>query len=576
MQLSAEQSKALKTNKPCYVIGGPGTGKTILLVERARRLIQSGVKPDSIYIACFSYRSYLHLDWLIKQTLGKEGEGLHVGTFRDFALQELERGNQPKLKIADGVVVRRNLRKAMHEVGFEGTVGEAEHIIRDFKARARKPDENEPYFDLMKVYKVFMDQDELVDRYDVVRQHIIAMANDTAQPCPAKHMLVDNIQDATQIQLYWLGEHLKTGTQLFACGNDDQCIFKRDGALGQEVFESLSGLDGINIQRFYLTQNYRNPAVLDKPLAGIINPIRHRLDKELQYVKNTKNQLKTFEAASSRQEIATMIKRVKAASEKHKQARIGVVVRRGYQAFAISRALTLAGVKHAGLYRSIWEAPGAILMMDFMETLLNTASDSQLRNVLVGMGLNTALVDALFTNGVVAQDWLKNGALLPDGIDLPNSTLQEYAPLQRKLVGLYTAMVNKETNPRKVFKAGAHDLLDRLSNEDKRDALFALEILTSLKGNLKEALPALKKDRVPNVNARIIIAPAREVRNMEFDILFLPLCNSDNWPYDGYKTLPADEGTERRLLYLALSRAKGDVAISYHKDITPFLTDLPQ
>ena len=157
--------------------------------------------------------------------MGEKSKGIVLGTTVDLpllAIRQTEKENIPK--VADNNFVRRLLRQAMAEVGFTGHVKEAEHIMRAFKSRGRKPSETEDHYDLFRAYKQRLEQTGLCDRHDLVRKHIIGMRNDTYEALAVKHVFIDNFQDVTQIQLLWLVDHLKAGAKVYVqdevCGHE--------------------------------------------------------------------------------------------------------------------------------------------------------------------------------------------------------------------------------------------------------------------------------------------------------------------------------------------------------------------
>src|SRR5690606_22543400 len=144
-----------------------------------KALLKQGVSPSDIAILVFSYRSLMVMRAFLQQELGDVAAHLIVGTNVDLPLLAMGQTDKKNLpKVADNNFVRRMLRQAMVEVGFLGSVGEAEHIMRSFKSRGRKPSETEDNYDLFRAYKQRLEQANLFDRHDIVRKHIIGMRND--------------------------------------------------------------------------------------------------------------------------------------------------------------------------------------------------------------------------------------------------------------------------------------------------------------------------------------------------------------------------------------------------------------
>ena len=194
--LSTEQKQIIGHEGSCSVVGAPGTGKTVVLVEKVAALLEKGVAPEDIYVIAFTYYSWQILAGKLKERLGDVAEKLNIGSLRVFSQKQIELDEGKKLVFSTDKQARRYLRQAMREVGFKGSAVEAEHIIRYFKSLARKPDETAKHYDLLCAYKRFCE----MDRYDVLRKHILGMRKKEYKKVPMKYAFIDNFQDITRIQ----------------------------------------------------------------------------------------------------------------------------------------------------------------------------------------------------------------------------------------------------------------------------------------------------------------------------------------------------------------------------------------
>jgi superfamily I DNA/RNA helicase len=73
--------------------------------------------------------------------------------------------------------------------------------------------------------------------------------------------------------------------------------------------------------------------------------------------------------------------------------------------------------------------------------------------------------------------------------------------------------------------------------------------------------------------AQVLVAPTREVRNMEFDCVFLPFATKNIYPYP-YKVMGTKHAGDRRKFYLAMTRAKSTLIISYNDKPSPYVKDI--
>lgn len=554
--MSKTQLNITKHQGSCLVFGAPGTGKTYTLVERIAHLIESGVNPQEIYLIAFTYYSWQILFHKLKERLGAAvAEKIHIGTCRIFAQNQMEKDVETELVFATDKQARRSLRQAMREVDFKGSAVEAEHIVRNFKSMARKPAETAKYFDLFMAYKGYCE----MDRYDILRRHIVGMRQGEMNLVPMRYVLVDNFQDITHIQFLWLLEHMKAGAQVSAFGDDDLCVFKRDGALGSGVLKDFKEQKGV--KTFTLTKCFRLSEKLGQTALTVVGKVPDRFEKEV-YFNPKKNIEVSFDGYSSaEEELLILAEKIKAIPA---DKRIGVIARTDWDALRIQKIFEKNGIEHSSFAHKIWEIPGAIMVIDLLSLIMNQATDVHLRNVLVGYGLNQQLIEMLFKGGLHAHNWLAEGAKLPKDLQLPSSALGDFIAIQRQLLGYYCLLKSKSSSPQEVFKAASFDMIERMNYEDKFNALIAVDTLLNLKGPLREVLPQIRQGKEPNMLDRILLGPVRDMRNLEFDAVFMPLANEKVYPFAGYRVLPVDESHDRRLFYMGVTRTSGSLSISWY------------
>lgn len=575
IHLTDQQNEALKHEGHLLLLGMPGTGKTTVLVEKIARLLERGIKPEEIGVATFAWRSLQHTRALLEERFGKkETKQLRLGTLVDFALQQLQTDPDHPLLYCNNTQVRYFLRQAMANpnVKFEGTVNEAEQIIRQYKGRAAKPKDGESpqFLTLFQVYQDILTKAGQIDRHDVMRKHLVGMRNETVMPPSLKYIVLDNIQDATQIQILWLISCAADGIKLILAGDDDLCVFVRSGALGpRAVYDLEEAVTGL--KQFMLTRNFRLGAEQLRAGDAVLRELGgDRITKTSEPKTGEGGALKILTAAEPHAEMALLVGNVKSYIERHPKNRVGIVVRQDLLARQVSYALTQAKIYHSDFARSLWEDPSAALVLDILEVLLDSADKSKLRNVLLGYGFSATAFDQLVAGGLKAERWLKNGAPVPE-VEIPVQAQKDLAKLRRRLQGYYRLMA--AGHGKKVFKAAVADAIELMSDDDRVRALYGLEELLSLKGKLAEQLEALRQTPEPDPMAQVLVAPVREVRNMEFDCVFMPFATKNIFPY-AYKVVGVKHAGERRKFYLAMTRARSTLVISYNDKPSPYIKDI--
>lgn len=582
-QWSTAQAGALKHNDSALVVGMPGSGKTLLLLEKTARLTAANKK---VALCTFAFRGLEYLKTYAqghfpKLTAQVAAGNLRAGTIRDLAAQQLQAAGQT-FTFASNNQVREVLRTLVVEQAFTGTLQEAEHIIRSAKSRAKKLPENDRHYGFVTAYKQKLDALGLVDRHDIIRRHVLGMKEGTVPPLPVNHIMLDNLTDATELQLIWLQMHLNSGIQLTMAADDDTTIFARDGAIGVEAITQVE--EWPDVTRFDLPATFRLPQNLTPAIVKIARQLRTRVDKDEKSLGIPSAELRAeafpnavAEHAYLTATVSQLLAQAQAASGTSTNRSIGILTRDDFTATLITHVLRKAGLNPASFARLIWENPTPQLILAMLYVLLGQATNAHLQLVLMGFGLPPATVAGFFTQGLNAEHWLGRGCPLPP-LDGLSPTLQVTAQrVRRAFSGAWQLLQAKSLTPHQVFKSLVAELLTSLPESEHHQALLATDALLSLTGKLTEILPRVMQETLPNMQSPIIVAPVREVRNMEFGTVILPHAGAGNWPQPPHTLLGPNPDHERRLFYLALTRTRGPLLITWHTpQATPFLTELQQ
>ena len=559
MNFNEKQKQVLEISGNSLVIGGPGTGKSMVIVAKVKTLISQGVNPETIALACFTPKSALVFKALMLKFIGNDAKRIKYSTFKDLAEFELKQSGSIVGEFADNSQMRRLLHQAKSATGFKGSIHEAEHVIRSFKSRAKKPQTTDEYYDLFSKYQDLLHNRNWYDRYDCLRQHLIAMRNDIAQPARIKYLFVDCAQDMNQIQLLWTLEHSAQGVKVMLCVDDDQCVFQRSGALGSKVIDTTTDFD-VPFEKVILDTSYRLTNNLREKAYKVVQLADQRYSKGDLHTADRDSNIEVKQYNSHKQEMESLVSNIRHYFKSNPQGRVGVITRNDEDGHFVAKSFMEQRFPFTDLTRNIWEMPGAIVVIDMLEVILGIANNAVLKNVLSTLGLHAKTIDALFAKGMQAEGWLQNGAKLDKSGVTEETESKKITQIQSMLTSYYN--VRLELSIKEIFKALCFELMKTMSPEDKKDALYAIEQVLSFKGNIKENIDDIRKDRQLNPNSQLTVGPVREFRNMEFDVVFMPFAEANTYPYD-YKVLGKKNSSDRRIFFTALTRSRSSVYVSY-------------
>ncbi|MCP4355349.1 MAG: ATP-dependent helicase [Proteobacteria bacterium] len=561
MHLTELQNQVISDNSNYIVIGGPGTGKTTILLTKIKNLISSGVASKDIAVACFNPKHIQLFRGILEKSSGSKAKDIHLGTLNDLAIPELKAVNALKGTFAEEAQTRRLMHQVKILTHFKGSLIEMDHIIKTFKSKAKKPQEGEEFYEVFAKYQDLLTSRGFFDRYDCLRQHLIAMRNNIANPNSIKHLFIDNAQDTNYIQVLWMLEHAEAGIKVNLFLDDDQCLYQRSGAVGSKVVDIVTDCE-IPFKKIILNKSFRLSTELSEAAYKVVSLADQRYKKGELETSFTNGNLFINKYNSRKQEVDSVISSLKQFFKKNAKSRVAVITRSDNDAMYISNLFKEAGVNHEKFYKSIWEMPGAIVIIDMLELLMGNSTDRTLKNVLISLGLGETTVNLLFAKGVQSKEWLQNGAKLDKSAIQDDSELKNIIKIQEILTSYYK--LRTKLSIKDIFKSLCFELMKEMNVNDKIYALRAIESVLAFKGNMQKNIDKARSKKTYRFNHPIMLGSVKEIRNLEFDAVFMPFCDKDKYPYD-YKVLGIKNSNDRRIFFTSMTRSKGDIYISYSK-----------
>ena len=305
--LNPRQAEAvLHGDGPLLVIAGAGTGKTRTLIYRVARLVEIGHPPSSILLLTFTRRASEEMLRRAATLLDRRCEKVSGGTFHSFANAFLRRhaaeagfgNNFTILDRADSEDLVGLLRHEVH-AGHKTVRFPRKETLADLFSRAVNRQEDisaavereAPHFlyclddivTIARLYEAAKRERNLMD-YDDLLVHLAALlrGNEAIRRQASetyRHILVDEYQDTNRIQAEILRLLAFTHDNAMAVGDDSQSIYSFRGANFRNIMDFPSDFPGTKV--VFLEENYRSRQPILDVTNEIIAGAREKFPKHL-------------------------------------------------------------------------------------------------------------------------------------------------------------------------------------------------------------------------------------------------------------------------------------------------------
>ncbi len=614
----AQQKPVLHKEGPLIVIAGAGSGKTRVLTYRIAHLMASGVDSFSILALTFTNKAAREMKGRIADLVGEsEAKNLWMGTFHSvFARilrQEADKLGYPSnFTIYDTQDSDRLIAAIIKEMGLDKDIYKYKQIrsrISAFKnslitVKAYYNDYDLQEADTMAkrpqmgaIYKEYvercfkagaMDFDDLLLRTNELLNRfpeVLAKYQDRF-----RYILVDEYQDTNHSQ-YLIVRALSDRYQnICVVGDDAQSIYAFRGANINNILNFQKDYEDVALYR--LEQNYRSTKTIVAAANSIIQHNKNKIDKVVWTSNDTGPPIQLNRLPTDAEEgrhVASSIFEFKM-QEQRKNADFAILYRTNAQSRALEDALRKRDIPYriyGGL--SFYQRKEIKDVLAYLRLIVNPKDEESLKRVInyPARGIGQTTVDklvigakqhglSLFETMIKASELglsLHSGALtklsnfvtLLQRFKIENETLNafEITDLVTKKIGLVQEL-KKDATPEGIARIeNVEELLNGI-----RDFTEGQRELADATGSLSEFLEDvalatdLDQDDDPSID-RVALMTIHLAKGLEFPYVYIVGLEEDLFPSAMSLNTRAELEEERRLFYVALTRAEERAFLSY-------------
>jgi DNA helicase II / ATP-dependent DNA helicase PcrA len=594
--LNSEQLDAVTLpDEHALILAGAGSGKTRVLTTRIAWLIKGGrVTPAGVLAVTFTNKAAREMLTRVGAMMTVNPRGMWIGTFHGLCNRMLrahaqEAGLPRTFQILDSqdqLAALKRLLKGMNVDEERFPPREVQYFINDRKeegVRAREvPPADE---DTRRKAELYAAYDEQCQREGVVdfpellmRSYELLARNEILREHYARrfrHILIDEFQDTNRLQYRWLKLFRSQDAKYFAVGDDDQSIYTFRGANVGNMADFEREFRVAKVIR--LEQNYRSHGnILDAANALIANN-RNRLGKNLWTEAGKGEPVRVFEGESDNDEARWLVQEVQSqAREGTALSQMAVLYRSNAQSRVMEHALFSQGIpyrvygglrfferaeiKHALAYLRLLATPdddnSFLRVANFPPRGIGARTVEQLQDAAKQAGVSLMkVVDgskaALFKNLIEGMRAETQGLPLKEAVEvvIAKSGLVEHYKNERE------GADRIENLEELVNAAAAFTEEERVSESGE-----AIDPLTAF---LTHAALEAGEHQAGDGQDALQMMTVHSAKGLEFDAVFMTGLEEGLFPHEQSVTERDGLEEERRLAYVAITRARKRLYLSH-------------
>lgn len=556
--------------KPAMVLAGAGSGKTKVLTTRAVYLMQQeSVRPDRILLVTFTNKAS---NEMVERVTRMTGNGLpFAGTFHRLCARFLRAqgrvvGVSPDYTIYDEDDQMALMTAIIKDLGLSTKEVKPRAILSMISAAKNEligPSEysnmargkyQEMAARLYPLYQKRLERSGALDFDDLMMKTIdLMVSSDQVRDYyqeQFEHVLIDEYQDTNTAQ-YTLTKLLtKPQMNLFVVGDFSQAIYGWRGADYRNMLSLTQ--DFPEIVTYRLEQNYRSTqSILDAASGVIANNTSHPV-LDLWTQKQAGEKVIVFEAGSDRDEVSYVVSQIRKYAASYSLSDIAILYRTNAQSRAFEEELIRVGLPYRLVGGVRFYERKEIKDILSLLRLFNTRTDEMAFKRVEKMG-KRKLANYL--------TWLDNNR----------------DKLLEKAVGEEAAEKQPKTTALTLLDAilQATDYLAQYNENDEEDQA-RLENIAELRSlaaqfpdvtSLLETVSLVEQEAMPSHQAQqqeaLSLMSVHAAKGLEFAIVFLVGMEEGLFPHSRSLLDRLQMEEERRLCYVAITRAKEKLYITY-------------
>ena len=598
MRFNDAQLKAVSHARgPLLIIAGAGAGKTSTIVGRILNLINSGVRPEEILAITFTNKAAREMRERVLKELQQDSKlntpvslfALNeplpfVSTFHSLSVRILrefykEANLKKSFSIYDRTDSKRAIKEAIKILNFDTKQYDPSitlNLISKNKNDGFTLKEYEqknishPFFKnislIWKKYQDILSKENALDFDDLlVKANDLLKSNKNVRNVLQnrwKYIHIDEYQDTNTIQLQFIKSLIGKEKNICVVGDEDQCIYSWRNAKPENILRFEKDFPGA--QKILLEQNYRSTKTIIQAANDIIKHNNKRNPKNL-FTGNADGEMITvFQAMDAPAEANFITEKIQNLIDAGVNPKnIAILYRANFQSRALEEVFITKQIPYQVLGTRFFDRAEVKDALAYARFALNRDSIGDLKRIIStpprGIGKKTF---ASMLSGkqselpAKTQEKIKDFNALIDKLEhyIKTNSTSDSLRFILKQTGLEKFYKEKPEGSEKL-----ENLKELVSVAIKYDSLPSPDGIEKL---MEDVVLATDQDQMQKETDAVKLMTVHASKGLEFNYVFITGLEEGLFPHEKLDE-ETDEEEERRLFYVALTRAKKKIFLTY-------------
>ena len=588
MSLNKTQAKAVShKDGPCLVLAGPGSGKTLTIVNRIKYLIEKcNVRPEEILVVTFTRFAAQEMKNRLCSLMGKKNLPVTAGTFHGIFYGILRctyrmsgqniLSEEEKYQLLREVISRQEAEVSDEEdfiLDIAAEIGKIKNNRLDVEEYVPEKCSTETFREIYSRYEEERKQRRKIDFDDmlVLCYNLLSSRPEVLEGWQRKfrYILIDEFQDINRIQYDVIRLLALPQNNIFVVGDDDQAIYGFRGADSELMFQFRK--DYPQADQILLGMNYRSTEYIVRNSLKVIRHNERRFEKQLEAYRKGGACLHVQELADPAEEAEYILDEIeKCISDGVRPEDIAVLFRIHTDAGPVAEALVerripfqmkehLPNIYNHFIGKDIQAyfrlAMGERRRQDFLQ-VMNRPKRYIGRDSLAGRAVSFEDI----RNHYCDKEWMLDRIDQFEWDVKMLAKMAPYAAIQyiRKRIG-YDDFLRDYAFLHNIPRTDLTEVIEEIA-----EAARPYRTLEEWFRHVEEYTHILQEKQKKDNPEGVRLMTIHAAKGLEFHTVFILDANEGRIPYKKART-DAQTEEERRLFYVAMTRAREKLTVCYVK-----------